>query len=81
MRRRLAVSEARQGERLDAMLLADAVRRAYASAATVGSSASAPLPSMRETASCGCRTPSGWSYRCTQSSNWWSHDRRSTYIA
>jgi len=35
---RLAVSEARQGERLGAMLLADAVRRAYASAATVGSS-------------------------------------------
>jgi GNAT superfamily N-acetyltransferase len=35
---RLAVSEARQGERLGALLLADAVRRAYASAATVGSS-------------------------------------------
>lgn len=35
---RLAVLEARQGERLGAMLLADAVRRAYASAATVGSS-------------------------------------------
>jgi len=35
---RLAVSEARQGERLGAVLLADAVRRAYASAATVGSS-------------------------------------------
>ena len=35
---RLAVSEARQGERLGAMLLADAVRRAYTSAATVGSS-------------------------------------------
>ena len=35
---RLAVSEARQGERLGAMLLADAVRRAYASAVTVGSS-------------------------------------------
>ncbi len=35
---RLAVSEARQGERLGAMLLADAVWRAYASAATVGSS-------------------------------------------
>jgi GNAT superfamily N-acetyltransferase len=35
---RLAVAEARQGERLGAMLLADAVRRAYASAATVGSS-------------------------------------------
>ena len=35
---RLAVSEARQGERLGAMLLADAVRRAYASAATVGAS-------------------------------------------
>ncbi len=35
---RLAVSEARQGERLGAMLLADAVQRAYASAATVGSS-------------------------------------------
>ncbi|MER9900230.1 GNAT family N-acetyltransferase [Mesorhizobium sp. M0130] len=35
---RLAVSEARQGERLGAMLLADAVRRAYASAAPVGSS-------------------------------------------
>jgi GNAT superfamily N-acetyltransferase len=35
---RLAVSQARQGERLGAMLLADAVRRAYASAATVGSS-------------------------------------------
>ena len=35
---RLAVSEARQGQRLGAMLLADAVRRAYASASTVGSS-------------------------------------------
>jgi GNAT superfamily N-acetyltransferase len=35
---RLAVSEARQGERLGAILLADAVQRAYASAATVGSS-------------------------------------------
>jgi ribosomal protein S18 acetylase RimI-like enzyme len=35
---RLAVSETRQGERLGAMLLADAVRRAFASAATVGSS-------------------------------------------
>ncbi len=35
---RLAVSEARQGERLGAVLLADAVRRACASAATVGSS-------------------------------------------
>jgi GNAT superfamily N-acetyltransferase len=35
---RLAVSEARQGQRLGAILLADAVRRAYASASTVGSS-------------------------------------------
>lgn len=35
---RLAVAEARQGERLGSMLLADAVRRAYASAVTVGSS-------------------------------------------
>ncbi|HDL84746.1 MAG TPA: N-acetyltransferase [Candidatus Acetothermia bacterium] len=35
---RLAVSGARQGERLGAMLLADAVRRAYTSADTVGSS-------------------------------------------
>jgi len=35
---RLAVSEARQGERLGAMLVADAVRRAHASATTVGSS-------------------------------------------
>jgi GNAT superfamily N-acetyltransferase len=35
---RLAVSEARQGERLDTMLLADAVQRAHASATTVGSS-------------------------------------------
>ena len=35
---RLAVAEARQGERLGAVLLADAVRRAYSSAATVGSS-------------------------------------------
>ena len=35
---RLVVSEARQGERLGAMLLADAVHRAYASASTVGSS-------------------------------------------
>lgn len=35
---RLAVSAARQGERLGAMLLADAVRRAFASAGTVGSS-------------------------------------------
>jgi GNAT superfamily N-acetyltransferase len=35
---RLAVSESRQGEGLGALLLADAVRRAYASASTVGSS-------------------------------------------
>ena len=35
---RLAVSQARQGERLGAMLLADAVRRAYRSADTVSSS-------------------------------------------
>src|SRR5271166_3016576 len=35
---RLAISEARQGQRLGAILLADAVRRAYASAGTVGSS-------------------------------------------
>lgn len=35
---RLAVSAARQGERLGALLLADAVHRAYASASTVGSS-------------------------------------------
>jgi GNAT superfamily N-acetyltransferase len=35
---RLAVSETRQGERLGAMLLANAVQRAYASAAIVGSS-------------------------------------------
>jgi GNAT superfamily N-acetyltransferase len=35
---RLAVSEARQGEGLGAILLADAVRRAYASAAIIGSS-------------------------------------------
>ena len=35
---RLAVSEARQGEGLGAILLADAVRRTYASAAIVGSS-------------------------------------------
>jgi GNAT superfamily N-acetyltransferase len=35
---RLAVSETRQGEGLGAILLADAVRRAYASATIVGSS-------------------------------------------
>jgi GNAT superfamily N-acetyltransferase len=35
---RLAVSRTRQGDGLGALLLADAVRRAYASAATVGSS-------------------------------------------
>ena len=35
---RLAVAQARQGEGLGAVLLADAVRRAYASADTVGSS-------------------------------------------
>jgi GNAT superfamily N-acetyltransferase len=35
---RLAVAQARQGEGLGGVLLADAVRRAYASAATVGSS-------------------------------------------
>jgi predicted GNAT family N-acyltransferase len=35
---RLAVAEARQGEQLGSLLLADAVRRSYASAATVGSS-------------------------------------------
>jgi len=35
---RLAVARARQGQRLGALLLADAVRRAFASASTVGSS-------------------------------------------
>ena len=35
---RLAIAEARQGERLGAVLLADAVRRAHAAAATIGSS-------------------------------------------
>jgi GNAT superfamily N-acetyltransferase len=35
---RLAVSVERQGERLGAILLADAVHRAYASASTIGSS-------------------------------------------
>lgn len=35
---RLAVATARQGERLGAMLLADAVRRAHAAASTIGSS-------------------------------------------
>jgi ribosomal protein S18 acetylase RimI-like enzyme len=35
---RLAVSAARQGRRLGAMLLADAVQRAYAGASTVGAS-------------------------------------------
>jgi GNAT superfamily N-acetyltransferase len=35
---RLAVSEARQGERFGAMLIADAVRRSYASASTIGAS-------------------------------------------
>jgi ribosomal protein S18 acetylase RimI-like enzyme len=35
---RLAVSDTRQGERLGAILLADAVQRSYASAAIVGSS-------------------------------------------
>lgn len=35
---RLAVSESRRGERLGAILLSDAVRRAYGSAETVGSS-------------------------------------------
>lgn len=35
---RLAVSAARQGERLGAILLADAVHRAYASASIIGSS-------------------------------------------
>ena len=35
---RLAVAAARQGERLGAVLLADAVRRAYVSASTIGSS-------------------------------------------
>lgn len=35
---RLAVAEARQQERLGALLLADAVQRAYHSAATIGSS-------------------------------------------
>lgn len=35
---RLAVSRARQGEGLGGVLLADAARRAYASAATIGSS-------------------------------------------
>lgn len=34
---RLAVSQARQGERLGALLLADAVRRAYANADIIGS--------------------------------------------
>lgn len=35
---RLAVAQARQGRRLGAILLADAVRRTHASAATIGSS-------------------------------------------
>ncbi|MDE2464881.1 MAG: GNAT family N-acetyltransferase [Alphaproteobacteria bacterium] len=35
---RLAVCEARQGQRLGAMLLADAVRRTYATVSTVGAS-------------------------------------------
>jgi GNAT superfamily N-acetyltransferase len=35
---RFAIAEARQGERLGAVLLADAARRAYATASTVGSS-------------------------------------------
>lgn len=35
---RLAVTQGRQGQRLGAVLLADALRRAYASAGTVGSS-------------------------------------------
>lgn len=35
---RLAVSEARQGERFGAMLIADVVRRSYASASTIGAS-------------------------------------------
>lgn len=35
---RLAVAVARQGQRLGALLLADALRRAYASAESVGSS-------------------------------------------
>lgn len=35
---RLAVAEAQQGQGLGAILLADAVRRAYASASTIGSS-------------------------------------------
>ena len=35
---RLAVAQARHGQRLGAVLLADALRRAYASAGTVGSS-------------------------------------------
>lgn len=35
---RLAIAEARQGERLGAVLLADAVQRAYVTAATIGSS-------------------------------------------
>jgi len=35
---RLAVAKIRQGQRLGALLLADAVRRAYGSASTVGSS-------------------------------------------
>lgn len=35
---RLAISASRQGERLGGVLLADAVKRAYASAGTVGSS-------------------------------------------
>ena len=34
----LAVCEARQGQRLGAMLIADAVRRTYASASTIGAS-------------------------------------------
>lgn len=36
--RRLAVSATRQGEGLGAMLLADAIRRTYASASTIGAS-------------------------------------------
>jgi GNAT superfamily N-acetyltransferase len=68
---RLAVAAARQGQGLGALLLADAVQRAYASASSVGSSilvvdaiSDEQRFSTKRTGSCVYRTLSAWCCRC-----------------
>ena len=68
---RLAIAKNRQGQRLGAVLLADALQRAFESASTVGSSMvivdaldDAAAGFMRRTGSCDCRTRCGSCCRC-----------------